>query len=166
MTIRPRANRSPKNPKSLHERALGLLAVRARSKRELERRLLQAGFDRDEVQDELARLEDVGLIDDHAFARQLIEHQAGTRLAGDRVIRSALAQKGVAPEVAGAMLQELGDDEERAAELASARAGRFRGLDPATGFSRLSSFLMRRGYAPNVARRAARRALDLADEGD
>ena len=163
MTIRART-KSAKNPKSLHERALGLLAVRARSRRELERRLLQAGFDRDEVEDELARLEDVGLVDDEAFARQFVEHQAGARLAGTRVIRSALAQKGVAPEVADAMLGELGDEEARAAELASARAGRLRGVDPATAFSRLSSFLMRRGYAPNVARSAARRALDLADD--
>jgi SOS response regulatory protein OraA/RecX len=38
--------REPKNPKSCHERALGLLAVRPRSRRELERRLLQARFDR------------------------------------------------------------------------------------------------------------------------
>ena len=38
-------SRKPKNPKSCHERALGLLAVRARSRRELERRLLQAGFE-------------------------------------------------------------------------------------------------------------------------
>ena len=34
--------REPKNPKSCHERALGLLAVRPRSRRELERRLLGA----------------------------------------------------------------------------------------------------------------------------
>jgi regulatory protein len=163
VTIHAKSKRSA-NPKSLHERALGLLAVRARSRRELERRLLRAGFDRAEVDDELTRLEDVGLIDDEAFARQLVEHQAGARLAGDRAIRSALAQKGVSPGVADAILEELGDDETRAAELATARVGRLRGLDPATAFSRLSSFLMRRGYAPNVARPAARRALDLVDQ--
>ena len=55
------ARREPKNPKSCHERALGLLAVRPRSRRELERRLLQAGFEPEEVQDTLGRLERVGL---------------------------------------------------------------------------------------------------------
>ena len=50
------ARREPKNPKSCHERALGLLAVRPRSRRELERRLLQAGFEPEEVQDTLGRL--------------------------------------------------------------------------------------------------------------
>ena len=43
--------------KDCHERALGLLAVRQRSRRELERRLLQAGFEDDEVQESLERLE-------------------------------------------------------------------------------------------------------------
>ena len=33
-------NREPKNPKTCHERALGLLAVRPRSRREMETRLL------------------------------------------------------------------------------------------------------------------------------
>ena len=65
----PAIARSPSNPKSCHERALGLLAVRARSRRELERRLLQAGFEAEEVADVLERLERVGLVDDEAFAR-------------------------------------------------------------------------------------------------
>ena len=71
------ARREPKNPKSCHERALGLLAVRPRSRRELERRLLQAGFEPEEVQDTLGRLERVGLIDD---AAQVVRDRKSTRL--------------------------------------------------------------------------------------
>ena len=40
--------------KDVHERALGLLAVRQRSRRELERRLEGAGFDPEEIADPLA----------------------------------------------------------------------------------------------------------------
>ena len=46
-----------KNPKDCHERALGLLAVRPRSRQELDRRLSAAGFDAQEVSDVLGRLE-------------------------------------------------------------------------------------------------------------
>jgi regulatory protein len=145
-----------------HERALGLLAVRPRSRRELERRLLRAGFEADEVTATLDRLERVGLVDDEAFARQLAEHAFGTRKAGRRAVAGALAAKGVATSVAGAVLDELGgDDRARADELATDRAQRLAGLPPEVAFRRLSGFLMRRGHAPDVAIEAARAALAL-----
>jgi regulatory protein len=153
--------------KDVHERALGLLAVRARSRRELERRLLQAGFQTDEVETELARLERVGLIDDAAFARQLAQHAFGPGAKGRRAVASALFAKGVDPEVAASTLEELGGDEDqRALDLASARAPRLTGIDPQKAFQRLSGLLMRRGYAPEVARSAARRALTRDPIGD
>jgi regulatory protein len=149
-----------RNPKDCHERALGLLAVRARSRRELERRLLQAGFPSQEVDDELGRLESVGLLDDREFARQLAHHELVARRSGARAVTSALAAKGVSAEVVAATLAELDHDpQERAEALARSRAGRLRGLDEATAFNRLASFLMRRGYDPGVSRDVARRVL-------
>ena len=161
-----RGSRQPKNPKSCHERALGLLAVRPRARRELERRLLAAGFEADEVADVLARLERVGLIDDEAFARQLAEHQFGTRRAGRRAVTSALLAKGIAPDLAAAVVDAAPEDEQaRAAELARSRAGRLSGVEPQRAFGRLTSLLVRRGYSPEVARAAARSALEV-DEQD
>ena len=159
-----RGSREPKNPKSCHERALGLLAVRPRARRELERRLLAAGFEADEVTDVLARLERVGLIDDEAFARQMAEYQFGSKRAGSRAVTSALLAKGIAPELAAAVASEAPDDEpERALELARARAQRLGALEPSKAFGRLTSLLVRRGYSHETARRAARRALEVDD---
>jgi regulatory protein len=152
------------NPRDCHERALGLLAVRARSRREMERRLLQAGFDTDEVRGELERLEAVGLIDDEDFARQLARHEFGVRGCGRRAVTGTLAAKGVAAELTAVVVAELeGDPERRAEEVARERASRLVGLEPATAFSRLSGFLMRRGYEPALARSVARRVLVPAD---
>jgi regulatory protein len=59
---------------------------------------------------------------------------------------------------------EAPDDEEaRAEELARAKVPRSSGLDPAKAYGRLCGLLMRRGYAPEVARRAARKALGVAE---
>jgi regulatory protein len=158
-------SRKAKNPKSCHERALGLLAVRPRARVELERRLLAAGFEGDQVADVLLRLERVGLVDDAAFAKQLAEHQFGARRAGRRAVKSALLAKGIAPDLAAEMADGAADDEhERAIDLARSRAGRLSGLDPVKAFGRLTSLLVRRGYSPDVARSAARKALDL--DGD
>jgi regulatory protein len=155
--------REPKNPKSCHERALGLLAVRPRSRRELERRLLTARFESEEIQDVLTRLERVGLVDDEAFARQYAEHRFGTRKEGSRGVEQGLRAAGIAPALAARVAEGTpDDDEERAAELARSRASRLRGIAPQKAFARLSSLLMRRGYSPEIARSAARKALEFA----
>jgi regulatory protein len=160
-----RANREPKR-KDVHERALGLLGVRARSRRELERRLLQAGFEAAAVDEELERLELVGLIDDTAFARQVAEHAFGPGMKGRRAVASALAAKGVDPGVASATLDELaGDEAGRALDLARAKAARLGEIDPRKAFQRLSGLLLRRGYMPEIARSAARSALGLDEPG-
>jgi regulatory protein len=136
--------------------------VRPRARRELERRLLAAGFEPAEVDDVLARLERVGLIDDEAFARQMAEYQFTSRRAGRRAVTSALVAKGVAPELAASVADEAPDDEaERAYRLAVDRARRLAGVEPAKAFGRLTSLLARRGYPHEVARSAARRALAI-----
>lgn len=153
---------APKNPKSCHERALGLLAVRPRSRRELERRLLGARFEAGEVEDVLVRLERVGLVDDEAFARQFAEHRFGSRKEGSRAVMQGLRAAGIASSLAETVAQDApGDDEERAADLARSRVSRLAGLPAATAFARLSSLLMRRGYGPEIARSAARKALEI-----
>ena len=159
--------RAPKNPKSCHERALGLLAVRPRSRRELERRLLAARFEADEVQDVLTRLERVGLVDDEAFAQQFAEHRFGSRKEGSRAVIQGLRAAGIAPSLAETVaLDTPGGDDERAADLARSRVSRLTGVPPEKAFARLSSLLMRRGYGPEIARSAARKALEISlDEG-
>lgn len=154
--------RAPKDPKSCHERALGLLAVRPRSRRELERRLLAARFEADEVRDVLTRLERVGLVDDEAFARQFAEHRFASRKEGSRAVLQGLRAAGVAPSLAEAASRDApDDDEERAADLARSRVSRLAGVPPEKAFARLSSLLMRRGYGPEIARSAARMALEI-----
>jgi regulatory protein len=159
--------REPKNPKSCHERALGLLAVRSRSRREMEVRLLRAGFGSDEVETELATLERVRLLDDAQFAHDLAAQAFGSKKAGTRAVRSALAAKGVASTTIEAVCAEFsGSDEQRADELACARATRMGDLDPKTAYRRLTSFLIRRGHAPSVAYAAAGRALGRGGSED
>lgn len=154
--------------RDMHDRALGLLAVRQRSRVELHRRLLAAGFGADEVEAELDRLHAVGLVDDVAFAEALAGHAAGTRGESRRAIARRLTAAGVPPDVADQVLSRfVPDDEgERALALAASRVNRLKGLPPDKAFSRLSGLLARRGYAPDVARWASRRALALEGVGD
>lgn len=156
------SGRRTKHPLGCHERALRLLAVRPRSRRELEIRLLRAGFEAEEVRDELGRLEGVGLIDDERFAREFADHQLGSRRAGHRAVAAGLAAKGIdRATVERALAESPGDDAGRARELAELRADRLRGIPREKAYGRLVSFLVRRGHDPETARSAARAALDL-----
>lgn len=150
-------------PLDCHERALRLLSARARSRRELETRLLRAGFEPEEVRDEMIRLESVGLLDDEAFARQVTEHELGNRRSGRRAVVSRLLAKGVARDQIDRVLDEFDGepDDARALELARARSGRLGSIPPEQALQRLFAFLARRGFDPDVARRAARTALGL-----
>ncbi len=148
------------NKLPLHERALGLLAVRPRTRRELHTRLLRAGFDADEVGAELDRLQQVGLVDDVRFAADFVEHALDRRLEGRRSIASRLAAKGLDRSLIRDALEAAGgDDEERLERLARARAGRLGGLAPDAAYRRLVSFLVRRGHEPSAARAVAARVL-------
>jgi len=149
---------------SAKDRALGLLAVRWRSRRELQDRLRRAGYEAEDIDRALTDLEASGLVDDERFARETVLHQSRRRMAGDRAIRTALRQKGVSPEVTERMLAEAdagpgGTAQERASALAEARAPRLAALEPEAAFRRLFGLLVRRGHAPGIARDAARRAL-------
>lgn len=155
-----RSSRS--QPRSLHERALGLLSVRARSRTELRRRLLAAGFGSAEVDEELATLSRVGLVDDEAFARAAVEEGTGRRLRGSRAIQASLAARGVDRATIERVMAESGGDEEaRAVALARSRVSRLAGLPRDVAARRLADHLARRGYAPGLARRAAAEALAM-----
>jgi regulatory protein len=149
----------------VHDRALGLLAVRARSRNELERRLRSAGFEQEEISETLDRLSAVGLVDDEAFARAFAEHAVGTRGEGRWAVESALIARGVSREtidvVVSEVTEERGDESDRALALARSRLGRLGRGDPAAAYRKLFSFLARRGYPPSVSREAARLALEI-----
>jgi regulatory protein len=143
------------------DRALRLLAVRDRSRRELERRLLQIGFEPEEVTDALDGLEGVGLIDDERFAQAVVEHETSNRLSGRRAVMSKLMASGVDRATAERSLEDAGADPARADELAVRRATRLARLAPEVAHRRLVAFLVRRGHSPRVSAIAAARALRL-----
>jgi regulatory protein len=138
-----------------------LLGVRARSREELRRRLIQAGYGTEEIESTLADLEGVGLIDDERYAREVASYEMGRRVVGRRAALASLRRRGVDAEVAERIVEETAppDEEERAVELARDRLGRMNGLGADVAYRRLVGFLQRRGYDGHTAHGACRRAL-------
>ena len=155
---RARRSRRRAPARRCHERALRLLSVRPRSRRELGSRLLLAGFEAEAVREELDRLEAVGLLDDASFARAVAEHQVKVRHAGRRAVFSALAARGSTGGPSRRRSRRSAATRRCGPRLARERARRLAGLPPEKAYARLVGLLQRRGYdarshVPRLGRR-------------
>ena len=144
---------------------LDQLTGQARSRSELAGKLAGKGVPADVADRLLTRFEEVGLVDDDAFARSWVQsRQAGKGLAR-RALAQELRRKGVHDEVAREALDELDpDDEIEAARVLVRRKLRsVARVDHATAVRRLSGMLARKGYPPGTAFRVVREELQDAD---
>lgn len=141
------------------EAALRLLGVRPRSAAELSRRLRMKGFAAEEVEPVLARLGELGMLDDAAFAGMLARDRVRLRPQGRRRILGELRAKGVDEDTARAAVSEALESERTdEAELARRAAAKWRprpGEDPAKARRRLHAFLARRGFDGELSRQVA-----------
>lgn len=132
---------------------LDQLTGRARSRKELADKLAGKG-----VPDEIAtrlldRFEEVGLVDDTAFAHLWVEgRQSGKGLAR-RALAHELRRKGIDDEVAREALDALDPAEEESAArvLVRKKLRTLSRVDDATATRRLVGMLARKGYSPGLA---------------
>jgi regulatory protein len=148
------------------EAALRLLTVRERSTVELRARLRQKGFLPDVIEGVLETLTAADLQSDQRFAARFAEGATARGLATRR-IQNELRARGVGKDLAAqAATEDPGTERARALETALRRAARMTGLPTETRVRRLSAFLARRGYGPDLCRSVASQAAGVADLED
>jgi regulatory protein len=140
------------------DKALDLLAVRARSTRDLGIRLRRAGARDGDIAWVQDRLTAQGFLNDASFARQLARSKALAGGTSRRRVIGVLRKKGINAEVATAAIDATFADvelDEFGAALAAAekRLRALASLDPAKRRQRLYAFLARRGYDGDTIRR-------------
>lgn len=141
---------------------LDQLTGRARSRSELATRLARKGVPDEVATRLLDRFEDVGLVDDEAFARSWVEsRQAGKGLAR-RALAQELRRKGVEDEVAREVLDEVDPEVEveAARTLVRRKLRSVARLERDAAVRRLAGMLARKGYPPGVAFRVVREELE------
>jgi regulatory protein len=143
------------------DRALRMLAFRARASAELKRGLEQKGERGPHVDAAIARLLAAGALDDEAFA----QHFARGRLGGGAVGRSRVVRelvvRGVDRSSAEGAVRQAADDTGASEGEAVERAARkklrsLEGLAPDVRRRRLYGFLARRGFAHDEISRVLR----------
>jgi regulatory protein len=142
------------------EICLRQLAVRPRTRAELATALRRRGIADDVVAAVLDRYDEVGLIDDAAFARAWVTSRHHGRGLARRALARELRQRGVDANAAGEALDELDDSTEAATAraLVDRKLRTVRG-EPEQVFRRLVGMLARKGYPPGVAIRSVKDAL-------
>jgi regulatory protein len=141
---------------------LDQLTSRARTRSELATKLAQRNVPNDLAAKLLDRFEEVGLIDDRAFACDWIEQRQRGRGLARRALAIELRNKGVSDEIAQEALAEIAaeDEEEVARTLVSAKLRSVRNLDKDKATRRLVGMLARKGHSPGLAYRVVAEMLD------
>jgi len=138
------------------ERALGYLTVRPRSEQELRRYLAGKKYDKDIIDQVIARLGDVKLVDDRDFAKFWVENREGFKPRSKRALQYELRQKGVPQEEITRAVKKV-DEKTSAYRAAQPKAQRWKDLDAKTFRDKLSGFLARRGFDYAVTRETVNR---------
>jgi regulatory protein len=140
--------------------------MRAHSRAEMKRKLDRRGYLPDEIESALVRLEELGYLNDLAFAEGLVRHRSTSR--GPRALSAELAQRGVGRAQADQALASYND----ALQLASAMRiiERTYGKREITGYremlDRVGSRLLRLGFSTTIVRSACRSVLSGTPRGD
>jgi regulatory protein len=155
--------------------AARFLEVRPRSVDEVRRHLAQAGYRTELVESAVARLLELGMLDDRAFGQAWVESRDRARPRGESAIRQELAHKGLDRELIAELLETrrlgdgtadgeprgTGEDSTTPDELAAERLLRKRAsallriADPRERRNRAYALLARNGFDPDVCRKVS-----------
>ncbi|WP_144118893.1 regulatory protein RecX [Catellatospora sichuanensis] len=162
----PRAERAARRQaeRDPHELAreicLRQLSVRPRTRSELAAAMRSKGVADEVAEAVLDRYDEVGMIDDAAFARAWVSSRHHGKGLASRALGQELRRRGVEAEVVTEALAELDDETQAqtAYELAVRKLRTTRG-EPDAVFRRVVGALARKGYPGGVAVRAVKDAL-------
>ncbi|WSQ12215.1 recombination regulator RecX [Streptomyces sp. NBC_01231] len=154
---------------------LRLLTGTPRTRKQLADALRKREIPDDAAEEVLSRFEEVGLINDSAFAEAWVESRHHGRGLARRALARELRTKGVDSTLIDSAMAQLDSEqeEETARELVARKLRSTRGLDRDKRLRRLAGMLARKGYPEGMALRVVRQALEeegeetefLGDEG-
>jgi regulatory protein len=133
-------------------RALSLLSRAAHSRKGLERKLASRGFSTEAIRDAVNRVDELGYLDDKAFAESWVRSRMSIGKTGWNALYKGLLAKGVARAVAEEVVGALCSDEE---EIKGARQ-LSQGLSPAAAIHKLAG----RGFRSRTIAKVLREKSD------
>lgn len=146
---------------SVKTTAANIIGSRALSRSELQRRLVRKGADEADAQAAADWLEDIGAVNDEAYAAA-VARDYGRRGYGPQRVREELRRRGISRQLWDGALAQLPDS---AAVLDALIRKKCRGdLSDPREVKRLSDALLRRGFSWGEVRAAVGRYVELTEE--
>jgi regulatory protein len=141
------------------------LAVRPRTRAELAQALTRREISSEVIAEVLDRYDEVGMIDDAAFARAWVSSRHRGRGLARRALADELRRRGVDPETATEALATVDDADEAdtARTLVDRKLRTLSNAPPDAVFRRLAGMLARKGYSAGLAFRVVKEALEARD---
>ena len=159
------------DPAVVLEAAARFLETRSRSVAEVRRRLTTAGYRADLIDGAIARMTELGMLDDETFARAWVESRDRARPRGERALQNELRLKGIDRSVIDLVLEDrrnqlTATDDADASPVAPDRASADRLIakharsldriaDPRRRRERAYALLARNGFDPETCREVA-----------
>ncbi|GHI04410.1 hypothetical protein AQI88_36970 [Streptomyces cellostaticus] len=145
---------------------LRLLTGTPRTRKQLADALRKRDIPEEVAEEVLSRFEEVGLIDDGAFADAWVESRHHGRGLARRALARELRTKGVDSALIDEAVAQLDSEQEEATarDLVARKLRATQGLDRDKRLRRLAGMLARKGYPESMALRVVRQALE--DEGE
>jgi regulatory protein len=125
--------------------AARFLSYRPRSEAEMRQRLARHGYDADTIEKTMGRYQEMGLVDDTAFARFWVENRNAFSPRSKRLAKMELKKKGLQTDIIEAAVSEI-DEKENAYQAALGRARRLTALEYNPFRLKLGQYLGRRGF--------------------
>lgn len=143
--------------KSCMDAALTYLTARMRSAQEMQRYLQKRAYPQEEIDAVMQRLEELELIDDAAFARELVRNRTALRPTGRRALSQALYRAGIDRQTAQAGLDTYSrEDEQQACETLFGKLVEKHGTD-ARALAKIQRALLGKGFSYEAVYQAAQR---------
>jgi regulatory protein len=145
------------------------LSAAPRTRADLERDLARRGTDPQIAAAVLDRFEEVGLVDDQAFARMWVESRHRNKGLARSMLRRELTDRGVDRASVDEAIAQIDDEAEwqRAREFARTKFRIRPGDDHVKAMNRLAGQLARKGYPPSVCFAVAREvSAAVAEQGE
>lgn len=148
---------------SVTQKAFNILSFSSRSKKELEDKLKRSS-DEDIAAKVIDKVENLGLIDDNAFAENYANELSKNKKASVFMIRYKLKHKGISEDIIDNVLDNLQIDEQE--QILSLLNGKFsKKMQTESGIQKAIASLRRLGYDWDAIKSALSTYNDLLSEG-
>ncbi len=139
--------------KQAKDKGVRLLAVRARSKKELSDRFRQSKISAEVIEEVLAEFERLNLLNDTEFSIMFARNRMITKPVGNRMLRNELRTKGLTEQDIEKGVQaayEETSEYEFALQVALKAKKRYRSHEEDKGRKKATDFLLRRGFTWDI----------------